>query len=152
MIREGDSDEYFQSYYSSSSDIESKISDDSEDDAQELIENIASGNNDRSDPQDEQHDGDRNSQNHVLRIPNPCNHTKYPIKVLIRTFLILATKLRKILDNETVEHMTNLIDALIDVPFRYTPLYHFKNIINEYTIPVEVHYLCPGCDFYIGEE
>ncbi|XP_074098714.1 uncharacterized protein LOC141527241 [Cotesia typhae] len=74
----------------------------------------------------------------------------YPESMLIRTLLILSVKIKKNLDNESVQLITELVDALSDESLNYNTLYHFKKIIDSYSYPFEIHYLCPTCGLYIG--
>ncbi|CAG5085146.1 Protein of unknown function [Cotesia congregata] len=89
---------------------------------------------------------------------NPCidearqlsNTIRYPKAVLIRTLLILSIKVKKSLDNETVQLIAGLVDSLSDEPSNCTTSYHFKKIIDSYSFPFEIHHLCPTCGLYIG--
>ncbi|CAG5101558.1 Protein of unknown function, partial [Cotesia congregata] len=78
--------------------------------------------------------------------------TKYPRNVIVRTLLILAVKIRKNLDNDVIKYLTNLINALTDTPSRYTSFHHYKQIIDSYSFPFQVHHLCSACKSYIGFE
>lgn len=48
--------------------------------------------------------------------------------------------------------ITQLIDAMTDVPLLFTSPFHFKTIINQYTVPIQTHHFCPKCKIYIGKE
>ncbi|XP_044591356.1 uncharacterized protein LOC123269584 [Cotesia glomerata] len=78
------------------------------------------------------------------------NTIRYPKAVLIRTLLILSIKVKKSLDNETVQLIAGLVDSLSDELSNCTTSYHFKKIIDSYSFPFEIHHLCPTCGLYIG--
>lgn len=56
------------------------------------------------------------------------------------------------MDNAIITHIADLIDAMIKTPLAFTSIYHFKKIVNEYSIPIEIHHLCPLCGVYVGAE
>ncbi|KAH0553112.1 hypothetical protein KQX54_000418 [Cotesia glomerata] len=122
----------------------------------DLSDNFADSDDDPDDRMQEEFNID--PQMNSVDNPNACTddaqevscNSTYPKSVLIRTLLILSVKIRKNLDNESVQYITGLIDALSDKSLSYTSLYHFKKIIDNYSFPFEVHHVCPTCGLYIG--
>ncbi|CAG5102987.1 Protein of unknown function [Cotesia congregata] len=55
-------------------------------------------------------------------------------------------------NNEVVTHITELIDAIADEPLNFTSTYYLKEIVNEHSVPIEIHHVCPSCSTYIGLE
>lgn len=80
--------------------------------------------------------------------------SQYPKKILIRTLLLLAIKLRHFLTDQALEDIAFVTDILpsISKPLEYTSKYHMQQIINQFSIPIQIHHFCPNCHLYAGVE
>lgn len=139
------SDEYSRSENSSGSDM--KLSDDFGDSDENSDHSIQEEVNNES-----AINLNYNQEICVIENNQHPNNISYPKKILLRTLLILSLKIKKNLDNDTIQYITELVDSVAEKPQHFTSLYHFKNIIHSFSFPFETHHLCPTCGVYIGLE
>lgn len=83
---------------------------------------------------------------------NSEENLKFSMDTLIKSFLVMATKLKRNMTYTDAETMVKLIDACNDRKSPNLSRYHWKKIVDQYSDFMSIHHFCDKCHRHIGEQ